>query len=105
MTKLFNELEKGDTFYVLDVNELEVEEYIFVESYLYGKTFWIILTTKRRFKIKIDPLTVGKTEIKTKENNFYLFTSKKDALARRKELIWEKIGELKKEIQKLQEKL
>ena len=60
-------------------------------------------TTKRRFKI--DPVTVGKSEIKTKGNCFYLFTSKKDALAKRKELIWEKIDELKKEIQKLQEKL
>ena len=103
MTKLFNELEKGDTFYVLDVDELEVEEYIFVELYLYGKiSSWIMSTTKR---FRIDPLTVGKSEIKTKENYFYLFTSKKDALAKRKELIWEKIGELKKEIQKLQEKL
>ena len=105
MTKLFNELKEGDTFYVLDVNELEVKEYIFVELYLFGKMFWIILTTKRQFKLKIDPLTVGKSEIKTKEDYFYLFTSKKDALAKRKELIWEKIGELKKEIQKLQEKL
>lgn len=103
MTKLFNELKEGDTFYVLDVDELEVEEYIFVELYLYGKmSSWIMSTTKR---FRIDPLTVGKSEIKTKENYFYLFTSKKDALAKRKELIWEKIGELKKEIQKLQEKL
>lgn len=103
MTKLFNELKEGDTFYVLDVDELEIEEYIFVELYLYGKiSSWIMSTTKR---FRIDPLTVGKSEIKTKENYFYLFTSKKDALAKRKELIWEKIGELKKEIQKLQEKL
>lgn len=103
MTKLFNELKKGDTFYVLDVDELEVEEYIFVELYLHRKmSSWIISTTKR---FRIDPLTVGKSEIKTKENYFYLFTSKKNALAKRKELIWEKIGELKKEIQKLQEKL
>jgi hypothetical protein len=103
MTKLFNELKEGDTFYVLDVDELEVEEYIFVELYLYEKiSSWIMSTTKR---FRIDPLTVGKSEIKTKENYFYLFTSKKDALAKRKELIWEKIGELKKEIQKLQEKL
>lgn len=103
MIKLFNELKEGDTFYVLDVDELEVEEYIFVELYLYGKiSSWIMSTTKR---FRIDPLTVGKSEIKTKENYFYLFTSKKDALAKRKELIWEKIGELKKEIQKLQEKL
>lgn len=103
MTKLFNELKEGDTFYVLDVDELEVEEYIFVELYLYGKrSSWIMSTTKR---FRIDPLTVGKSEIKTKENYFYLFTSKKDALAKRKELIWEKISELKKEIQKLQEKL
>ena len=104
MTKLFNELKEGDTFYVLDVDELEVEEYIFVELYLYGKiSSWIMSTTKRRFKI--DPVTVGKSEIKTKGSCFYLFTSKKDALAKRKELIWEKIDELKKEIQKLQEKL
>lgn len=103
MTKLFNELKEGDTFYVLDVDELEVEEYIFVELYLYGKISSWIMSTTRRFRI--DPLTVGKSEIKTKENSFYLFTSKKDALAKRKELIWEKIGELKKEIQKLQEKL
>lgn len=103
MIKLFNELKEGDTFYVLDVDELEIEEYIFVELYLYGKiSSWIMSTTKR---FRIDPLTVGKSEIKTKENYFYLFTSKKDALAKRKELIWEKIGELKKEIQKLQEKL
>lgn len=103
MTKLFNELKEGDTFYVLDIDELEVEEYIFVELYLYGKISSWIMSTTRRFRI--DPLTVGKSEIKTKENYFYLFTSKKDALAKRKELIWEKIGELKKEIQKLQEKL
>lgn len=103
MTKLFNELKEGDTFYVLDIDELEVEEYIFVELYLYGKiSSWIMSTIKR---FRIDPLTVGKSEIKTKENSFYLFTSKKDALTKRKELIWEKIGELKKEIQKLQEKL
>ena len=103
MTKLFNELKEGDTFYVLDADELEVEEYIFAELYLYGKiSSWIMSTTKR---FRIDPLTIGKSEIKTKENYFYLFTSKKDALAKRKELIWEKIGELKKEIQKLQEKL
>lgn len=103
MTKLFNELKEGDTFYVLDVDELEVEEYIFVELYLYGKISSWIMSTAKRFRI--DPLTVGKSEIKTKENSFYLFTSKKEALAKRKELIWEKIGELKKEIQKLQEKL